>query len=204
MTTHFPRHDFPSKAVNGGEKTLPRVGLQESLTHLHPLQRVELQESLTHLHPLQESLTHLHPLQESLTHLHPLQRVELQESLTHLHPLQRVELQESLTHLHPLQMVELQESLTHLHPLQRQHAIELHRQQQQQQQTSLSTFTACTVPASCRARSRFLNLRDSVRKSPTKSTAKVVGCTQASIRQEIPWVPFAFSKVLHPERDKHL
>lgn len=90
----------------------------------------------------------------------------------------------------------LQESIAHLHPLQRQHAIELHRQQQQQSfnhpqvQASLSTFTACTVPASCRARSRFLNLRDSVKKSPTKSTAKV-----KSARKEISWVPFAYSKV---------
>lgn len=91
----------------------------------------------------------------------------------------------------------LQESIAHLHPLQRQHAIELHRQQQQQSfnhpqvQASLSTFTACTVPASCRARSRFLNLRDSVKKSPTKSTAKVL----KSARKEISWVPFAYSKV---------
>ncbi|XP_077472442.1 discs large homolog 1-like protein isoform X20 [Stigmatopora argus] len=38
---------------------------------------------------------------------------------------------------------------------------------------SLATFTACAVPASCRARGRFLNLRDSVKKSPTKTGAKV-------------------------------
>lgn len=98
--------------------------------------------------------------------------------------------------------IDLQESLAHLHPLQRQHAIELHRQQQQQQftslnqpqpqpkvQASLATFTACTVPASCRARSRFLNLRDSVKKSPAKTTAKVGN------RPGIPWVPFDFNKV---------
>ncbi|XP_035803924.1 discs large homolog 1-like protein isoform X15 [Amphiprion ocellaris] len=120
MTMHYPRQDFTSKAVNGGEKKLPQANLQESIAHLHPLQR--------------------------------------------------------------------------------QHAIELHRQQQQQQQpnrpqvqATLSTFTACTVPVSCRARSRFLNLRDSVKKSPTKSTAKVV-----SSRTEIPWVPFAFSKANPP------
>lgn len=65
-----------------------------------------------------------------------------------------------------------------------------------QVQASLSTFTACTVPASCRARSRFLNLRDSVKKSPTKSTAKVVSSSHAASRPEIPWVPFSFSKVL--------
>lgn len=94
----------------------------------------------------------------------------------------------------------LQESLAHLHPLQRQHAIELHRQQQQlsqpQVQASLSTFTSCTVPASFRARSRFLNLRDSVKKSPTKSNAKVGYSYHTTGRPEIPWVPFSFSKVL--------
>lgn len=84
----------------------------------------------------------------------------------------------------------LQESIAHLPPLQRQRAIELHRQQVRQKQrpavqASLSTFTAC------RARSRFLNLRDSVKKSPTKSTNKV----QNSSRAQIPWVPFAFTKV---------
>lgn len=93
--------------------------------------------------------------------------------------------------------INLQESIAHLHPLQRQHAIELHRQQQLQQQpgrprvyASLSTFTACTVPASCRARSRFLNLRDSVKKSPTKSTAKVF-----SSRRRVPWESFTLPKV---------
>lgn len=92
----------------------------------------------------------------------------------------------------------LQESLAHLHPLQRQHAIELHRQNQNRLQlqnrlpvqASLSTFTSCTVPASCRARSRFLNLRDSVKKNPAKSTAKM-----ADSRREVRWTPFAFSKV---------
>lgn len=89
----------------------------------------------------------------------------------------------------------LQDAVAHLHPLQRQHAVELHRQQQQQQvRASLSTFTACTVPASCRARSRFLNLRDSVKKSPTKSTAKVVGAGQ----RRTPWVPTSLPKVPPP------
>lgn len=62
-------------------------------------------------------------------------------------------------------------------------------------QASLSRFTACTVPASCRARSRFLNLRDSVKKSPTKSTAKVVGSCPPARQQQIPWVPSACHKV---------
>lgn len=122
MTTHYPRQEFTSKAMNGAEKKPPRLNSN------------------------------------------------------------------------------LQESIALLHPLHRQHAIELHRQQQQQShpqgQASLSTFTARAVPASCRARSRFLNLRDSVKKSPTKSTAKVVGgSSHAAGRPEIPWVPFAFSKV---------
>lgn len=102
--------------------------------------------------------------------------------------------------------VDVEESIYHLHPLQRQHAIQLlHQQQQQQQQPAPAPAPApgpapapppvraslSTVPASCRIRSRFLNLRDSVKKSPTRSTAKVnIGGSQ------IPWVPFAFSKVL--------
>lgn len=89
------------------------------------------------------------------------------------------------------QLDALQDAVANLHPLHRQHAVELHRQQQQQVRASLSTFTACTVPASCRARSRFLNLRDSVKKSPTKSTAKVVGGGQ----RRTPWIPTNLPKV---------
>ena len=77
-------------------------------------------------------------------------------------------------------------------------AAEPHGQQQlsgAKVQASLSRFTTCTVPASYRARSRFLNLRDSVKKSPTKSTAKVVGSCPAA-RQQIPWVPFTCHQVL--------
>lgn len=88
--------------------------------------------------------------------------------------------------------VSLQESIAHL---QRQHTVELPRQLWQSDpplfQASLSTFTSCTMPASFRARSRFLNLRDSVKKSPTKSTTKVV-----SSKKEVPWVPFVFTQVL--------
>lgn len=76
-----------------------------------------------------------------------------------------------------------------------------HPQHQQQLscsrvQASLSRFTTCTVPASCRARSRFLNLRDSVKKSPTKSTAKVVGGCPTARQQQLPWVPLTGNKVL--------
>uniref|UniRef100_A0AAV2JX71 PDZ domain-containing protein n=1 Tax=Knipowitschia caucasica TaxID=637954 RepID=A0AAV2JX71_KNICA len=47
---------------------------------------------------------------------------------------------------------------------------------------SLHTFTSCTVP--WRSRGRFLTLRDSVKKSPTKSTAKV------GVRRDgLAWVP---------------
>lgn len=106
----------------------------------------------------------------------------------------------------------LPDSIAHLHPLQRQRAIELRQQQppppppvsHPHVQASLATFTSCTVPASCRARSRFLNLRDSVKKSPTKSKAKVVGSSLAAGRPEIPWVPFAFAQVLPIGDDLHL
>lgn len=81
------------------------------------------------------------------------------------------------------------------------HPQPLHPQHQQQLscarvQASLSRFTTCTVPASCRARSRFLNLRDSVKKSPTKSTAKVVGGCPTARQQQLPWVPLTGNKVL--------
>ncbi|XP_010890390.1 discs large homolog 1-like protein isoform X25 [Esox lucius] len=117
---------------------------------------------------------------------------------------------------HPRVNLNLQESLAHLHPLQRQHAIELHQQMQQQpyqppQQlpahTSLATYTSCTLPASCKARSRFINLRDSVKKSPTKSTAKFNGCTAGTLKpnvglgpqvSRVPWVPFSFEKANPP------
>lgn len=44
------------------------------------------------------------------------------------------------------------------------------------QQRALSThpaFSSSTLPASSKHRGKFINLRDSVKKSPTKSTAKV-------------------------------
>jgi len=92
----------------------------------------------------------------------------------------------------PAPRVDLQESIAHLHPLHRQHAIELHRQhaielhrQHAIERQAASSFAARAVPASCGARSRFLNLRDSVKKSPAKAAG----------RPQHPWVPFAFSKV---------
>lgn len=91
------------------------------------------------------------------------------------------------------------ESVANFQPLHMQRATEQHSSREQltcaKVQASLSRFTTCTVPASCRARSRFLNLRDSVKKSPTKSTAKVVGSCPTARRTQIPWVPFAFNKV---------
>ncbi|KAK1879033.1 Disks large like 1 [Dissostichus eleginoides] len=192
LAYHHPLQTVDHKESLAYHHPLQTVDHKESLAYHHPQQRDDLKESLAHFHPpqkvnFQESLAYFHPQQkvdhkESLAYHHPQQKVDHKESLAYHHPQQKVDFQESLAHLHPLQSFDLHESLAHLHPLQRQHAIELHRQR-----ASLSTFTACTVPASCRARSRFLNLRDSVRKCPTKSTAKVVGSTQASVRQEIPW-----------------
>lgn len=119
--------------------------------------------------------------------------------------------------------IDLQESLAHLHPLQRQHAIQLHQQRQQEKQQQATTQqnssqsavdhkpqrrsppAAPVAPpqvqttASSRARCRFVNLRDSVKKSPTKTTAKVNSCQQQGVgRPHIPWVPFRFSKVPPP------
>lgn len=95
--------------------------------------------------------------------------------------------------------ITLQEAVANVEPVHMQRAIEQRGPEQltcAKVQASLSRFTACTVPASCRARSRFLNLRDSVKKSPTKSTAKVVGTCPTVRRPQIPWVPFTFNKVL--------
>lgn len=50
------------------------------------------------------------------------------------------------------------------------------KQPYQQQQRALSirtSFSSSTLPASSKHRGKFINLRDSVKKSPTKSTAKV-------------------------------
>lgn len=91
-----------------------------------------------------------------------------------------------------------QPSGAHAQPLRVQPAVEQPGQEQltcAKVQASLSRFTACTVPASCRARRRFLTLRDSVRKSPTKSTAKVVGGCPTARQQQIPWAPFSCNKV---------
>ncbi|XP_077414053.1 discs large homolog 1-like protein isoform X27 [Vanacampus margaritifer] len=67
------------------------------------------------------------------------------------------------------------------------------RQARPQVRASLATFTACAVPASCRARSRFLNLRDSVKKSPTRTGAKVAGG-----RSHAAWGPLAYAKANPP------
>lgn len=93
----------------------------------------------------------------------------------------------------------LQEPGANFEPVHTQRAAGLRGQEQltcAKVQASLSRFTTCTVPASCRARSRFLNLRDSVKKSPTKSTAKVVGSCPTARQPQIPWVPFSFDQVL--------
>ncbi|KTG41742.1 hypothetical protein cypCar_00010142 [Cyprinus carpio] len=72
----------------------------------------------------------------------------------------------------------------------------LHQQQQQPaphlsqptllnfQQTSLESrrvpqYSSCTLPVSTKTRGKFTNLRDSVKKSPTKSTAKVRASSSA-------------------------
>ncbi|XP_016303312.1 disks large homolog 1 isoform X11 [Sinocyclocheilus anshuiensis] len=52
------------------------------------------------------------------------------------------------------------------------------------QQTPLETrrvpqYSSCTLPASTKSRGKFTNLRDSVKKSPTKSTAKIRASSSA-------------------------
>lgn len=95
----------------------------------------------------------------------------------------------------PLRVDALQDTIDHPHTPHWPGAIQLRGQPPLQMRASLSTFTACTVPASCRVRSRFLNLRDSVKKSPTKSTAKVAGGSRTAGRWQPPLVPFSLAKV---------
>ncbi|TRY89307.1 hypothetical protein DNTS_003475, partial [Danionella cerebrum] len=45
--------------------------------------------------------------------------------------------------------------------------------------SSVPYYSSCTLPASSKSRGKFTNLRDSVKKSPTKSTAKVRASSSA-------------------------
>lgn len=98
----------------------------------------------------------------------------------------------------PLRVDALRDTVAHPHAPYGPGAIQVRGQPPLQVRASLSTFTACTVPASCRARSRFLNLRDSVKKSPAKSTAKMAGGSHTASQWQPPLVPFSFTKVLPP------
>lgn len=91
----------------------------------------------------------------------------------------------------------------------------LHQQQQQPaphlsqptllnfQQTSLESrrvpqYSSCTLPVSTKTRGKFTNLRDSVKKSPTKSTAKVRASSSA-LWLANSWGTFSLEKVCGTE-----
>lgn len=69
-------------------------------------------------------------------------------------------------------------------------------------------YSSSTVPSHPgKSRTKFVNLRDSVKKSPTKSTAKVSGSVQNfPIREHLLWNSVSFEKVRGgpPARDKLL
>ncbi|XP_072555601.1 discs large homolog 1-like protein isoform X12 [Paramormyrops kingsleyae] len=76
-----------------------------------------------------------------------------------------------------------------------------HRRHQEQAshqslQNSHRHYSSCTLPATAKSRGKFTNLRDSVRKSPTKSTAKVqassIGWSDCS------WATLSLEKVNPP------
>lgn len=55
-------------------------------------------------------------------------------------------------------------------------------------------YSSCTLPASTKSRGKFTNLRDSVKKSPTKSTAKVRASSSA-LWLANSWGTFSLEKV---------
>ncbi|XP_045062131.1 discs large homolog 1-like protein isoform X10 [Coregonus clupeaformis] len=190
MTTYYPIHEYGSKAPNGsGERGPGKVTCQ-------PRVNLNLQESLAHLHPLQRQ----HAIE-----LHQQQQMQQQEHMQHQQmqqqQMQHLQMQQQQIHQQKQQMQQQQ-----LQQQQLQHQ-PYRPPQHPQAHTSLATFTSCTLPASCKARSRFINLRDSVKKSPTKSTAKVIEGIGGTLRPDmglgshgsrVPWVPFSFEKANPP------
>lgn len=119
-------------------------------------------------------------------------------------------MQQRVGHVHntltrtPKQLVQQPQFHHHFHH-------HLHQQQQQPlphlpqpallnfQQTHLEShrvpqYSSCTLPASTKSRGKFTNLRDSVKKSPTKSTAKVRASSSA-LWLANSWGTFSLDKV---------
>lgn len=100
-----------------------------------------------------------------------------------------------LQNIHQLhQQLQLQQQMSFQH----QHYQQLQQQQQQHQQQQHQgphvCYSTATLPASmAKSRARFMNLRDSVKKSPTKSTAKVTG--PGGARLDHPWGKLSFDQV---------
>ncbi|KAJ3595453.1 hypothetical protein NHX12_004756 [Muraenolepis orangiensis] len=119
----------------------------------------------------------------------PRVNVDLQEALFHLHPLHR----QHAIHLHQQQQQHEQE-VTHqnsrfLDPQTLRSQVQ--RPQVQTLRPQVQAFPSghvpwAALPASCRARSRFVNLRDSVRRSPTKSNAKAPHATPFHFNNKVP------------------
>lgn len=125
-------------------------------------------------------------------------------------------MQQRVGHVHgtltrtPRQLVQQPQFHHHFHHHLHQQNQHQHQQQQQQphlsqptllnfQQTHLEShrvpqYSSCTLPASTKSRGKFTNLRDSVKKSPTKSTAKVRASSSA-LWLANSWGTFSLDKV---------
>ncbi|XP_029559938.1 discs large homolog 1-like protein isoform X17 [Salmo trutta] len=192
MTTYYPMHEYGSKAPNGsGERGPGKVSCQ-------PRVNLNLQESLAHLHPLQrQHAIELHQQQQMQQQEH-MQHQQMQQQQLQHHQMQQQQIHQQKQQMQQQQLQ--QQQLQHQPYRPPQHPPAQHLPAH----SSLATFTSCTLPASCKARSRFINLRDSVKKSPTKSTAKVIGGIGGTLRPDmglgsrVPWVPFSFEQANPP------
>ncbi|XP_045063680.1 discs large homolog 1-like protein isoform X5 [Coregonus clupeaformis] len=161
-------------------------------------QQIQLQQQLQqpqmqiqHPQQLQLQLQHHQQQQPQIQHHQQLQQQALQHyqqhQQIHHHQLQQQQLQRQQHHPHQMQQVPNTPPLN-LHPLLLQ-PLPL--------SGSSVNYSSCTLPASMsKSRGKFTNLRDSVRKSPTKSKAKI----RATHRQSgwwsdnTPWATLSLEK----------
>ncbi|XP_064858812.1 myb-like protein I [Oncorhynchus nerka] len=152
---------------------------QMQIQHLQQLQHQQ-QPQIHHHQQLQQQALQHDQQQQQIDH-HQLQQQQQQ--------LQRQQHHYQHYHHHPHQMEQTPNSPPlNLHPLLLQ-PLPL--------QSPQRNYSSCTLPASMsKSRGKFTNLRDSVRKSPTKSTAKV----RATHRQsgwwsdDTPWATLSLEK----------
>uniref|UniRef100_A0A8C9S0T2 Discs large MAGUK scaffold protein 1a n=1 Tax=Scleropages formosus TaxID=113540 RepID=A0A8C9S0T2_SCLFO len=203
MTMYYHNHEYCCGSAEGCEgsagmvSSRPRVPqrLQHSQSHhaqLQKQQRLHQHQNQLQLH--HQRLQHQHHLQNpnphQAQHQHQLQNQNLHK-VQHQHHLRnqnlhQVQHQHHLQHWYQLQNQhhqQLQHQLRHQNryhsqhekqsPRHCQHQHQYEPSNQQSLQKSHRYYSSCTLPATSSTRGKFSNLRDSVKKSPTKSTAKV-------------------------------